>query len=352
LVQYNIDENQAIVYKKYNSILGGANGDPNSTRVPDLTFDANGNLWMTNHLATKPIVVKKADGNWKNFSNNYSSNSLTKIIVDQNDQKWILVDGDGMLVYNSGADIDNTSDDQYRHLQKGAGYGNLPSNHVNALAEDKDGQIWIGTDAGVGVFYNASTIIQGGDAQQIIVSNPTDSIANYLFAAENITDIKVDGANRKWVSSEHGVWLMSSDGLKEVYHFTKDNSPLLSDNVFSIGINNTTGEVFFATDLGMCSFRSDATKGGDANNNVVVFPNPVPHDYNGTIAIRGLVDDAYVKITDINGQLIYSTKALGGQAVWNGKNLQGIKTASGVYLVFATNSTGSETVVSKILYDK
>ena len=126
----------------------------------------------------------------------------------------------------------------------------------------------------------------------------------------------------------------------------------MSDNVLAIGINNTSGEVFFATDLGMCSFRSDATKGGDTNDNVYAFPNPVPHDYAGTVAIKGLVDNASVKITDINGQLIYSTKALGGQAVWNGKNLQGLKTATGVYLVFVTNDTGNETVVTKILYDK
>ncbi len=352
LVQYSPSDDVVTVYNKHNSILTAANGDPNSVRVPDLNFDAEGNLWMTNNLATKPIVVKKADGTWKNFAALSSANALTKIIVDKNDQKWMLVNGGGILVYNSGTDIDNTQDDQYRLLVKGAGYGNLPSNNVSAIAEDKDGQIWLGTDAGVAIIYDAADIIQGGDAQQIIVTNATDSIANYLFASENITDIKVDGANRKWVSSAHGVWLMSSDGLKEIYHFTKDNSPLMSDNVLAIGINNSSGEVFFATDLGMCSFRSDATKGGDTNDNVYAFPNPVPHDYSGTIAIKGLVDDAFVKITDVNGQLIYSTKALGGQAVWNGKNLQGLKTATGVYLVFATNDTGTETVVAKILYNK
>ncbi len=353
LVQYTPATNQTQVYKNHNSILTGANGDANSIRVADVNFDADGNLWLTNYLGTKPIVVKKADGTWKNFYSAGSNIALTKLIIDKNNQKWMLVNGGGVVIYNSGNDIDNTADDHYRHLIKGAGYGNLPSNNVTAIAEDKDGQIWLGTsDAGVGVIYDAADIIQGGDAQQIIVTNATDSIANYLFASENITDIKVDGANRKWVSSGHGVWLMSSDGLKEIYHFTKENSPLLSNNVYAIGLNNTNGEVFFATDAGMCSFRSDATQGGDTNSNVYAFPNPVPHDYTGTIAIKGLVDDAFVKITDINGQLIYSTKALGGQAVWNGKNLQGTKTASGVYLVFATNDTGSETVVAKILYNK
>ena len=352
LTEYTPETDKVVVYKNYNSILSIANGDPTKIRVSDLAFDSQGNLWMNNNVATQPIVVKKADGTWKKFSTPNNIISLQKIIVDKNDQKWMTTESSGIVVFNSGSDIDNTADDQYRVLGKGTGNGGLPSDKVHAMAEDKDGQIWVGTDAGVVVFYDAANIIQGGDAQQIIVSNPTDSIANYLFAAEVITDIKVDGANRKWVSSSHGVWLMSADGLKEIYHFTKDNSPLISNIVYAIGLNNTTGEVFFATDAGMCSFKSDATKGGDTNGDVLAFPNPVPHNYAGTIAIRGLVDNAYVKITDVNGQLIYSTKALGGQAVWNGKNLQGEKTASGVYLVFATNADGSETVVSKILYDK
>jgi hypothetical protein len=145
---------------------------------------------------------------------------------------------------------------------------------------------------------------------------------------------------------------MSADGITEIYHFNQDNSPLLSDRVSAIGINNTNGEVFFTTDNGLCSFKGDATKGGEKNEKVLVYPNPVPHNFAGTIAIRGLVDNAFVKITDINGQLIYSTKALGGQAIWDGKNLKGEKTATGVYLVFSTNDLGTETTVAKILYEK
>ncbi len=351
LVQYTLATNEVQVYKNHNSALQAANGDGSKIKVGDVNFDSQGNLWMTNNIATQPIVVKKADGTWKSFTVP-QSNALMKLIVDKTDQKWMTPWQNGIVVYNSGADIDNTADDQYRILSKGVGYGNLPSNNVYAMAEDNNGQIWVGTDAGVAVFYDEAQIFSGEDAQQIIVTNPTDSIANYLFAAETVTDIKVDGANRKWVCSSHGVWLMSADGITQIYHFTKDNSPLLSDVVYAIGINNTSGEVFFSTDAGMCSFKSDATVGGDTNSGVYAYPNPVPHNYGGTVAIKGLVNNASVKITDINGQLIYSTKAMGGQAVWNGQTLQGTKTASGVYLVFATNDTGAETVVTKILYDK
>ena len=359
LVEYNKDDGAITVYKKNNSTLSNADGDPLSVRVSDIQFDSENNLWINNYGATNGISVKKQNGEWKSFRIQASTSNFGKLLVDKNNQLWMTTHevggttgGGGIVVFNRGSDIDNTTDDKSRSLVKGGGYGNLPSNNVYTLAEDKDGQIWVGTDAGVAVFSNPSDIIRGGDADQIIVSNPNDSIAAYLFASEVISDIKVDGANRKWVASTHGVWLMSADGTKEIYHFNEENSPLLSDRVNSIGINNTTGEVFFSTENGVCSFKSTATGGGEKNENVLVFPNPVPHNFAGNIAIRGLVDNAYVKITDINGQLIYSTKALGGQAIWNGNNLSGEKTATGVYLVFCTNADGSETTVAKILYEK
>jgi hypothetical protein len=192
--------------------------------------------------------------------------------------------------------------------------------------------------------------MEQGEAQQIIVSK--DSINAYLLGTEVINDLQIDGAGRKWFATTHGAWLIAADGLSEVEHFNEENSPLLSNNVNTIAIQSKSGEVFFGTDKGICSYKGTATKGGEKNENVLAYPNPVPHNYTGMVAIKGLVDNAYVKITDISGTLIYSTKALGGQAVWDGKNLKGEKTASGVYLIFATNSEGSETVVAKLLYEK
>lgn len=359
LIEYNKEDGNITVFKKNNSTLSNTDGDLNSVRVSDIQFDSENNLWINNYGATNGISVKKANGEWKSFKIQANTSNFGKLLIDKNNQLWMTTHevggttgGGGLVVFNRGGDIDNTADDKTRALVKGGGYGNLPSNNVYALAEDKDGQIWVGTDAGVAVFSNPGDIIKGGDAEQIIVSNPSDSIAAYLFSSEVISDIKVDGANRKWVSTTHGVWLMSADGTKEIYHFNEENSPLLSDRVNAIGINNTTGEVFFSTENGVCSFKSTATGGGEKNEKVLVFPNPVPHNFLGTIAIRGLVDNAYVKITDINGQLIYSTKALGGQAIWDGKNLSGEKTATGIYLVFCTNADGSETTVARILYEK
>ena len=159
----------------------------------------------------------------------------------------------------------------------------------------------------------------------------------------------VDGANRKWVGTKNGLWLISADGDKIIYQFNSDNSPLLSNDVKKIAINPITGEVFIATFNGICSFRSTATEGTDTNQSVLVFPNPVPPGYNGSIAFRGVVNNALVKIAELSGTLVYQTRALGGQAIWDGKNYKGQKVASGVYLVLIRDDGGNEKLVTKIV---
>jgi flagellar hook assembly protein FlgD len=160
----------------------------------------------------------------------------------------------------------------------------------------------------------------------------------------------VDGANQKWIGTDRGgVFLFSPDGTKEIYHFTVDNSPLFSNRITALAVNPVTGEVFIGTDKGVLSFKSTATQGEDTFSDVYAYPNPVKQEYTGYIAIKGLVEDAEVKITDISGTLIYATKALGGQAIWDGKSFDGKRAKTGVYLVFASNETGSEKIVTKIL---
>jgi len=177
-----------------------------------------------------------------------------------------------------------------------------------------------------------------------------DNFAGYLFSAEQVQCIGIDGADRKWVGTKNGVWLISPDGQQIIYRFTTANSPLLNNDVRKITVDGTTGEVFFATVSGICSFRSTATTGGETNSNVLVFPNPVPPGYTGTIAIRGLVDNAVVKITELNGRLVYETRALGGQAVWNGKDYNGRTAATGVYLVLVSDDSRQEKIVTKIVF--
>jgi len=189
---------------------------------------------------------------------------------------------------------------------------------------------------------------QGCDAILPVVQQ--DNFAGYLFGDEQVQTIAIDGADRKWVGTKNGLWLISPEGDKIIFRFTEDNSPLLNNDVKKITINGQTGEVFIATAKGLCSFRSTATEGGVENSNVLVFPNPVPPDYGGTIAIRGLVDNAFVKITELDGRLVYQTRALGGQAIWNGKNYKGGRVSTGVYLVLVSDDSRSEKIVTKIVF--
>lgn len=175
-----------------------------------------------------------------------------------------------------------------------------------------------------------------------------DRFAGLLFRDETVQSMAVDGANRKWIGTKNGLWLISPDGDKVIYHFTEENSPLLNNDIKKITIDPATGEVFIATITGICSFRSTATEGENTNSNVLVFPNPVPPGYQGTIAIRGLVNNALVKITEMNGRLVFQTRALGGQAIWDGRNYRGEKIASGMYLVLVRDDSGSEKIATKI----
>jgi hypothetical protein len=354
LLEINKD-NSFKIYKQ-NSPLQSALGDPGSYRVSGLATDAENNLWISNYGAPKNLLVKKADGNWQAFSIPFlhNENAVSQIVVDDYNQKWIVSPGaNGLFCLDHGNSIDNFNDDRWKFFRKGKGNGNLPSEEVFCIAKDKDGFIWIGTGNGIGIVQCPQEVFANNSCEAFLPIVQQDNFAGFLFQDEEIRSIAVDGANRKWVGTKNGVWLISPEGDKVIYRFTEDNSPLLSNDVRRIAVNPQNGEVFIATFKGMCSFRGTATEGENTNSNsVLVFPNPVPPGYNGTIAIRGLVNNAWVKITELNGRLVYQTRALGGQAVWNGRDYKGNKAASGVYLVLAADELNREKVAAKIFFIK
>jgi len=238
-------------------------------------------------------------------------------------------------------------------LSNVAGNGDLPGNKVFSLAQDLDGELWIGTDEGIGIIYSPENVFNGGNYDAVRPLVEVDGYVQYLLETETVTAITVDGDNKKWIGTERaGVFLLSSDGTEEIHHFSAENSQLYSNSIIDIEINGKTGEVFFGTDLGIISYKSTATDGGPVNSDVIAYPNPEREGYEGTIAIKGLVHNASVRITDVSGTLIYATTAEGGQAIWNGRSLNGDRAHTGVYLVFATNDDGKESIVTKILVIK
>jgi hypothetical protein len=338
--------------------LGSAVGDPTSYRISGLAFDRENNLWVSNFGASQPLLAKKADGNWVKFSIPFflAENSLAQIIVDDNNFKWIMGAKSGFVFcFDHGSDIGNIGDDRWKRYGAGAGNGNLPQGEVFCIAKDKNDFIWVGTSNGIGVIQCTQDVFtaQGCDAIWPIVQQ--GNFAGYLFNGQEVRSIAVDGADRKWVATRTGVWLISATGEKVIYNFTEENSPLLSNDVRKIAIDGKTGEVYFSTMKGICSFRSTATEGGEVNENVLVFPNPVPPGYTGSIGIRGLVNNAIVKITEPNGRLIYQARAFGGQAIWDGRDYRGRKIATGVYLVLISEDGSSgapkkEKAAAKIVF--
>ncbi len=335
------------------NFLGATVGDPTSYRIAGLAFDIENNLWVSNYGSGQPLRVRKNDGAWKNFSLpfNLSENALSQIVIDDNNFLWIVSPlGNGLICYDHGASIDNVNDDRWRRYGSGTGNGNLPNSNVLCVAKDKNGFIWVGTTDGIGVIQCPQEAFSSPGCDAIWPIVPNGNFAGYLFKGQEVRSIAVDGAGRKWVATRNGVFLISDDGGKVIYQLTQDNSPLLSNDVKKIAIDGKTGEVYFATQKGICSFRSTATEGGETNEDVLVFPNPVPPDFSGTIGIRGLVNNALVKITELDGRLVYQTRALGGQAVWDGRNYKGQKISSGVYLVLVSDDGKNERVATKIFF--
>jgi streptogramin lyase len=350
-------DNQLVtVYDTINSPMEDLDGAPGNIRCVGVRVDRrNGNLWVSSGGTSKQIYVKEPTGTWYAYEvPGLGGATLADIVIDDIGQKWIMAPrGVGLVVFNDGETLEFTGDDQSRRLTQNAGNGNLASNEVFCLEADLDGEIWVGTNNGISVFYSPESVFSGNDfdSQQILVEQ--DGYVGYLLENESVTAIAVDGANRKWVgTSNAGVFLLSEDGTEEVFHFTTENSPLYSDQITAIGVDQLSGEVFIGTDKGIISYRGTATWGTPEfeKEDVYAYPNPVEPDYDGLIAIKGLVRDADVKIADVAGNVVFATTAEGGQAIWDGNKQTGGRAQSGVYLVFASNEDGKETFVTKILF--
>lgn len=344
-------------YDSTNSTLNSRTTNESSVAVTDVVFDDEGNLWCANSLSTEAIHVMDPDGSWTGFefAGTIEAEATGDLIIANDNSKWLTLPnkGEGILVFNENGSIDDVSDDQFTIINSTPGKGGLPSSNIYSIAKDREGEIWVGTDQGVGVFFSPSSVFGQGnyDAQRPLVS--LGGFLQYLLESETVTAIAIDGANRKWFgTSNSGVFLMSEDGTEELLHFTSENSALLSNTIKTIAINPNDGEVVISTDRGMIAYRGTATEPDPTFNNVKVFPNPVYEDYAGLIAIEGLAVNSRVRITDVNGQLVFETYSEGGQATWNGKRMDGAEVTAGVYLVFALDEEGVESEVSKILMIK
>lgn len=342
-------------------------------RIGATAFDKNNTLFMTNSEVDNGLVAYFPQDQTF-FRINYASikgvQGLGNMLMPSTGDKWMIIGrgkSKGLFVWNDNNTPRNQADDKYRGAispaleldNRNVGQlllwddkGEEITKNIFSFTEDQNGYIWIGTDMGVLVQYQPRTIFSKEKpvfSRIKIARKDGSGLADYLLENEVITTIAVDAGNRKWIgTSGSGLFLVSADGTRTISSYNTLNSPLPSDYISSIVINNETGEVIIATEKGIIATRGAATMGKNNFNNIYAFPNPVRPEYSGIITITGLMARSNIKITDVAGKLVYETSSVGGQAFWDGNNLWGVKVKSGIYLVFVASEDGMESGVTKI----
>jgi len=357
LYVYDSETNEIVeFFDQYNTPDSGLDqtvGDPERTRIASLIFDDDDNLWIANFGAAKPLVVYTSNGNWFNF-NVGSNNNISDLVIDNFGYIWMVVNGNsgGVYIYDTGEIIEDPNDggERSRFIRN----SDLPAGTAKSLALDVTGDVWVGTTEGAMVFECGSAVFDDDICNANHPKFVQDGIPAFLLQTELVQTILIDGANRKWFGTRNGIFVQNANTDEQIAHFTTENSPLFDNDVLHLEYKETTGEIYIATAKGIMIYRSEATGTSTRHRQeVYAFPNPVTPDHTGPIAIKGLARDANVKITDLNGKLVFETTALGGQAIWDGTHYdRSSKVGSGVYLVFSsTTDTFSEpdTFVTKIL---
>lgn len=328
--------------------------------IDGLAFDKNGNLWMTSSEVNHAVLVLDKAGAWHRLDIEQLRGvyTINDILITSTNDKWIYVPRNTpkLVMIPNSESLDEVSSYEFTTLIDTDGKELTPSNYT-CVAEDKDGYIWVGTNRGA-VYFTKPRISSAEDkaaTRCTRVKYTNEETGNLAYFLDNVvvTTLKVDAGNRKWIGTKgNGVYVLDNDNETIVYQFNTTNSPLLSDNIYDIEINDKTGEVFIGTDKGLNSYQGEASEGKSDYSEIYAYPNPVRPEHMDKVTIVGLMDNSNVKITDLNGNIIYQTKSLGGQAIWNCRNANGSRVATGVYLVLASTEEASESVVTKIIVVK
>lgn len=325
--------------------------DPNykSVRINGAAFDRSGNLWFNNTRIENAVKVLKTNGSWESYSidgfaTNYLEQDYGRMTIDKNGTKWFVSSINGVIGFNENVTP------KFKLAASDEDAGNPLIKNAIAVAVDNRNQLWIGTMQGLRVLPSVDRFMSEDNLETNPIIIIDDGLPQELLYEQFITDIVVDGANNKWIgTADSGVFLLSPNGQETLYRFTRENSPLPSNSINDIDIDGETGEVFFATTAGLVSFKGTFTKENDDLSQVYIYPNPVRPEFTGTVKISGLINDANIKITDIEGNLVYETTSEGGTIEWDTKAFGKYRVASGVYMVFIASKDGTETKVKKVM---
>ena len=326
-----------------------------------LQYDANGNLWMANQQTDTIVRLIRPNGKWLSLyypEISGSENVLQYLFSSHGINFLVTYAGDkrGFFGFDTKGTLNLSDDDSHllRNTIINQDGAVVRPNLFNCMTEDKDRQIWCGTDEGLFVITNPQEWFSSDFRFHQIKVNRNDGsgFADYLLSGIDITCIAVDPSNRKWIgTSTNGVYLVSHDGQETIHHFTKEDSPLLSNNIRSIAVNPQTGCVMFGTDVGLCSYESHVIEPEESlvEENVLVYPNPVRPNTDAVVTIEGLTEGAEVKILSSSGKVVWGNTSIGGSVRWNCTNMHGERVSSGVYHVVSNTADASHTVVARIV---
>ncbi|RNC79314.1 MAG: hypothetical protein ED557_14610 [Balneola sp.] len=354
------------VFDETNStIRGWEDDDPLFPVISGLATDTNDDVWLVSRYGTNPLYYQSpGDDDWVAFpkvSGLNSQDEYVGLFIDSFNQKWITlqnstVDGTGLLVIDTGNPSD-ASDDIGVKLISGESSGNLPDEQVNAIIQDKNEEVWIGTGRGIARFIFPQFITQTSNPSernaQWLINEDTSAVSRFLLRDVNVSAMAVNGANEKWIgSTNQGIWVLNAEGSRIEKRFTAENSPLISNNIISIAVNDITGEVFIATDLGLVSYQDVSQGAFSSMKELKVFPNPFTYSRHDQIIIEGLVDDTLVRVLGVDGTVVASFNTSGGRVSWNGLDNSGNQLGTGVYFVVSTDNSGSEKGIGKVVIIK
>ncbi len=349
-------DGEITLYNAANStLLPALPSSPEFIITVGLDTDDEGRLWVANQFAAVPLHVRTPDGTWTALdrpSGLPTTIDYREVYIDSFGQKWITAQGDnGFFVLDTGADPLDPSDDRVASVLTVGEVGTgLPDARVNAVIEDRSGRLWLGTDRGLATVFSPGSIFAGDPAAQVTWTRTPDG-SDFFLRDLRIFDIAVDPADRKWLASDSGVWLINAEGTEVIANFTAENAPLPSNTVLAVDVDDASGTVYFATSGGLYSYAGDAVAPALAAEDLFVYPNPARAEGGALpeIAITGLVDDADVRVLTIDGQVVASFRTRGGSTRWDGRDQRtGEVVPSGVYLVVAAGQNGEGTAYGKI----
>ena len=358
----NKENLEVVVFDETNSTIRGWSGAALDYPVMiGLEQDSKGDVWTVSRFAEIPLYRQTpGDEDWQAFSenNSISSSDLYEgLFIDSFDQKWIPLQnnstsGTGLLILDT-KNSEDVTDDVGVKLQTGANNGNLPDNKVNALIEDKNGEVWIGTERGIAKFIFPELIVEGSTQErtaQWLINEDTTAVSRFLLRDINVSTMAVSASNEKWIgSTNQGIWVLNAEGSKILKRFTVDNSPLFSNNIISIAINDITGEVFIATDVGLISYQDVSQASVRKMKDLKVFPNPFSYEQNDQVFIEGLSEESSIKILGVDGTVVTMFDTIGGRVSWDARDYSGRELGSGVYFVVAVDSEGNSKGIGKII---